>query len=46
MKKDIYEMVTDRIIEQLEKGYIPWQKPWTGVHDGAYCRATFYKGLR
>lgn len=38
MKKDIYEMVTDRIIEQLEKGYIPWQKPWTGVHDGAYNR--------
>ena len=31
-------MVTDRIIEQLEKGYIPWQKPWTGVHDGAYNR--------
>ena len=38
MKKDIYDMVTDRIIEQLEKGYIPWQKPWTGVHDGAYNR--------
>ena len=38
MKKDIYEMVTNRIIEQLEKGYIPWQKPWTGVHDGAYNR--------
>ena len=38
MKKDRYEMVTDRIIEQLEKGYIPWQKPWTGVHDGAYNR--------
>lgn len=38
MKKDIYEMVTDRIIEQLEKGYIPWQKPYTGVHDGAYNR--------
>ena len=38
MKKDIYEMVTDRIIEQLEKGYIPWQKPWTGVHDEAYNR--------
>lgn len=38
MKKDIYEMVTDRIIEQLEKGYIPWQKSWTCVHDGAYNR--------
>lgn len=24
----IYEMVTDRIIQQLEKGVIPWQKPW------------------
>lgn len=38
MKKDIYEMVTDRIIEQLENGVIAWQKPWTGVHDGAYNR--------
>lgn len=23
-------MVTDRIIEQMEKGIIPWQEPWTG----------------
>lgn len=38
MKKDIYEMVTDRIIEQLENGVVAWQKPWTGVHDGAYNR--------
>lgn len=32
----IYQMVTDRIIEELEKGIIPWQKPWTGCKDGAY----------
>lgn len=38
MKKDIYEMVTDRIIEQLEKGYIPWQRPWQGFNKGAYNR--------
>tara|TARA_R110002050_G_scaffold187015_2_gene321401 strand:- start:43732 stop:44172 length:441 start_codon:yes stop_codon:yes gene_type:complete len=25
---DIYEMVTNRIIERLEKGIIPWQMPW------------------
>ena len=25
---DIYAAVTDRIIEQLEQGIIPWQKPW------------------
>ena len=28
-KFDVYEMVTDRIIEQLEQGVIPWRKPWT-----------------
>lgn len=28
MKKDIYQEVTDRIIAQLEKGIIPWHKPW------------------
>lgn len=38
MKKDVYEMVTDRIIYQLEQGVIPWQKPWGGVIDGAYNR--------
>ena len=25
---DIYETVTNRIIAELEKGIIPWQKPW------------------
>lgn len=28
---DVYEIVTKRIIEQLEKGVIPWKRPWTGV---------------
>lgn len=36
--KSVYEMVTERIIEQLEKGSIPWEKPWTGVKSGAYNR--------
>ena len=27
-KKSVYQMVTDRIIEQLEAGVIPWEKPW------------------
>ncbi len=25
---DVYQMVTDRIIEHLEKGVVPWQQPW------------------
>lgn len=36
--KSVYEMVTDRIIEQLEQGVIPWQKPWTGIRSGAFNR--------
>lgn len=26
---DVYQIVTDRIVELLEQGTIPWQKPWT-----------------
>lgn len=36
----VYEMITDRFIAELEKGIIPWQKPWTGVREGAYSRST------
>lgn len=28
-KLDVYQIVTDRIIDLLEKGTAPWQKPWT-----------------
>lgn len=27
---DVYEIVTNRIIEEMEKGIIPWQRPWVG----------------
>lgn len=33
MKKNVYEIVTEKIIEQLEKGVVPWRKPW--VNGGA-----------
>lgn len=36
MAFDCYQMVTDRIIEELEKGNIPWQKGWSGTAEGAY----------
>jgi antirestriction protein ArdC len=28
-KRDVYQIVTDRIIKQLEQGTVPWRKPWT-----------------
>lgn len=34
-KFDIYEAISDRIIAELEKGIIPWLKPWTGTTSGA-----------
>ncbi len=37
---DVYQIVTDRIIEQLEQGYIPWQKPWLTFRQGAFNRVT------
>lgn len=40
MSKSVYEMVTERIIEQLENGIIPWEKPWTGVRSGAFNRVS------
>lgn len=40
MSKTVYQMVTDRIIAELEKGNIPWEKPWTGVQSEAISGTT------
>lgn len=29
--KDVYSIITEKIIQQLEHGTVPWRKPW---HDG------------
>lgn len=36
---DIFAAVTDRIIAELESGIIPWNRPWTGVSEGAIRRS-------
>lgn len=35
---DVYSIVTERIIKQLEQGYIPWKKPWVNCLDGTFNR--------
>lgn len=30
---DLYQAITDKIIAELEKGAIPWIRPWTGSAD-------------
>ncbi len=40
-KKDIYTEVTDKIIEAIEAGTAPWQRPWRdGQISSAYHEVT------
>jgi antirestriction protein ArdC len=34
-KQDAYQLVTDRIIEALEAGIVPWHKPWRAIGGDA-----------
>lgn len=40
MAQNVYQIITDRIIEEMSKGIIPWQKPWHGAVDGAVSYET------
>lgn len=44
MKNNVYEMITNRILEQLDKGIIPWRKDW---RDAAISHTTGkgYRGI-
>jgi antirestriction protein ArdC len=33
VKRDIHEAITERFIEQLRKGTVPWRKPWFAVQN-------------
>jgi antirestriction protein ArdC len=33
MNRDIYQAITERFIEQLKRGTVPWQKPWCAVQN-------------
>lgn len=35
---DINRMITEKLIEQLRNGVVPWRKPWVGTWNGAYSR--------
>lgn len=44
-KVDVYEMVTNRIIEQLEKGVVPWRKPWINTSPVNWKTGKPYRGI-
>lgn len=35
MRTDLYQSVTNQIVEQPEQGVRPWMKPWDADHLGA-----------
>jgi antirestriction protein ArdC len=44
-KINVYEMVTNKIIEQLEKGIVPWRKPWFCQKAINYITRKPYRGV-
>ena len=44
MNRDIYQVITDRFVEQLEKGTVPWQKPWISCVQNIVSRKP-YRGI-
>lgn len=46
-KQDAYQLVTDRIVAALDKGFVPWHRPWRAVGGGPMSLSTLkpYKGV-
>jgi antirestriction protein ArdC len=45
MSINIYELVTQRIIDQLEQNIIPWRKCWRGSEPINYITRKAYRGI-
>ena len=41
----VYQIVTDKIIESLEKGLVPWRKPWIGGAPANLVSKKEYQGI-
>lgn len=45
-KKDVYQIITDLLIDRLEKGAVPWQKPWSAFGPATnYISRKPYRGI-
>jgi len=44
MAVNVYELVTNRILAELEKGVIPWRKTWSGSAPINYLTRKPYRG--
>ena len=45
-KKDVYQIITDLVIDRLEKGNIPWKQPWNAFGPASnYLTKKPYQGI-
>lgn len=45
MSNSVYEIVTNKIIEKLEQGVIPWRKPWVNGSAVSWESQKAYRGI-
>jgi antirestriction protein ArdC len=47
VKSDVYQVVTDRIVQLLESGTVPWHRPWKGGGGWPqnYLSRKVYRGI-
>lgn len=44
--KNAYERITDEILRRLERGVVPWRRPWSGAQGAPQnLRGTGYRGI-
>ena len=41
----VYQVITDRIIEKLKEGIVPWRKPWAGGFPKNIVSNKEYRGI-
>ena len=42
---NVYEVITERILEQLEAGVVPWRRPWEQVESKNVATGKKYRGV-
>src|SRR5438045_7810102 len=42
---NVYEIITQRIIQELEKGVVPWRKPWRSLLPQNLISRKEYRGI-
>jgi antirestriction protein ArdC len=41
----VYEIITSRIVAELERGVVPWRRPWAAKLPVNLCTQKMYRGL-